>query len=217
MNDTNWGESHSSEPGPWLRRIVTVLGGLVVLFAALAFISFLLLPFLMDSMPRGPSLHPAVGKPLPVLELAPLVRADSPVSLADLHGKVALVNFWGTWCPPCLAEMPHLVKLHQQWQARDDFRFLAVSCSPDPPGSPEDLEGLRSASEAYLDRSGLDFPVYADPDGKTRLGFDSIGPLRGYPTTVVIDRRGLILAVWEGFNPRAPEEIEKRLAEALAN
>jgi thiol-disulfide isomerase/thioredoxin len=196
--------------------VATVLGVLAVVLAALTFGSILLLPLLVKSLPLAPPLHAAVGKPLAVLELAPLVNAEAPVSLADIQGRVALVNFWGTWCPPCLAEMPHLAEVYQRWRDHDDFRFLAVSCSPDPPGSPEDLDQIRSDSQAYLDRAGLEIPVYADPGGKTRLGFDSIGPLRGYPTTVLVDRRGLVVAVWEGFNPKAPVEIENRLAEVLA-
>ena len=57
----------------------------------------------------------AVGRPLGTLELEGLTGADERVTLQDLDGKVALVNFWGTWCPPCVEEFPHLVRLAERY------------------------------------------------------------------------------------------------------
>src|SRR5690606_2449051 len=107
-----------------------------------------------------------------------------PLTLADLQGKVALVNFWGTWCPPCRAELPHLAKLRQKLADRSDFHLLAVSCGE---GGPEDLMELEVSTRVYLEHAKIDLPTYADPDKKTRNAFDSVSGLKGYPTTFLLD------------------------------
>src|SRR5437016_6034197 len=73
--------------------------------------------------------HEGVGQPLPVLELAPLTGASEGLSLEKLRGKVALVNFWGTWCPPCNAEFPHMVELWDEFRGNGQFAMVSVSCT----------------------------------------------------------------------------------------
>ena len=99
------------------------------------------------------------------------------VSLADFRGKVVMVHFWATWCPPCVEEMPTLEQLARSIRAKD-FQILAVSVD----------EGGAAAVAAFMQKHGLSVPVLLDP---TR----SIATLYGtfkFPETYVIDRQGVV-------------------------
>ncbi|HWA98920.1 MAG TPA: TlpA disulfide reductase family protein [Pirellulales bacterium] len=137
--------------------------------------------------------------PLPSLELDPLTGASEPVTLADLKGKVALVNFWGTWCPPCRDEFPHIVELDRHYRARSGFRLLAVSSDG---GSDNDVEALRETTSEFLKQhDATDLPTYVDRGGRTRAAISAAIGFRGYPTTLVLDRTGTIRGSWVGYHP----------------
>src|SRR5262245_27580353 len=57
--------------------------------------------------------NPGIGKSFETIELRPLNKAATPVDLKKLRGHVLLINFWGTWCPPCRLELPHLVEMYR--------------------------------------------------------------------------------------------------------
>lgn len=86
--------------------------------------------------------------PTPALDLADL--AGKPHTLADYRGRVVLVNFWATWCEPCLDEMPSIRKLQQQL-AGEPFTVLAVNYGESA-----------ARIESFLPRVGVDFPVLLD-------------------------------------------------------
>lgn len=104
------------------------------------------------------------------------------VSLADLRGKVVLLNFWATWCKPCEDEMPAMQRLHAAL-AGTDFRLLAVSTDEE-----------RAPVEAFRERLGLTFPILLDP-GKTVA--ESYQTYR-FPESYLIGRDGRILARYIG-------------------
>jgi len=195
---------------PW--ALWAVLG--VVMIAAVlviaAMIALFVMPVLESGLPRGE--HPAVGKKLPRLELQPLLVADRSVGLEDLAGKVVLLNFWGTWCPPCVHELPDIAAIENQYADRDGFKLLAVSCGR---GRQEDVGRLRRETEALLSRRNIDMPVYADLDMTTRLAFDEVAGFEGYPTTILLDGQGVIRDVWVGAASHAEFEaaIEQVLGE----
>ena len=110
----------------------------------------------------------------------PLVTADGKaLRLADFKGRLVLVNFWATWCAPCVREMPSLLRLHKA-RAGADFTVLAVS---------QDLKGW-PAIEPFVGRLGLaDLPIAHDPKGALARAFG----VRGIPTTVLLGRDGRIL------------------------
>lgn len=98
------------------------------------------------------------------------------VSLADLKGKVIFVNFWATWCPPCLAEMPSVNKLYQQFEKDAEVVFIMV-----------DADSNFSKAQAYMDRKKYKLPVYAVASAIPEIMF------RGsLPTTIVFDKKGRI-------------------------
>ena len=97
------------------------------------------------------------------------------IGLADLRGKVVMVHFWATWCPPCVEELPTLAKLYKELKG-GDFEMLAVSVD----------EGGSAAVNAFLRKNGLNLPVLLDPGG-------SVSGLYGtykFPETYIVDRRG---------------------------
>jgi thiol-disulfide isomerase/thioredoxin len=101
-------------------------------------------------------------------------------SLADFRGQVVLVNFWATWCAPCIKEMPALERLHQAL-AGEGLAVLAVS---------QDRNGA-AVVNPFLARIGLQhLPVYLDAKGVLGRAF----AVKGLPTTVLIDRDGLVQA-----------------------
>ena len=100
----------------------------------------------------------------------------SVLSLADLKGKVVFINFWATWCPPCLAEMPSINKLYQQFEKDAEVVFIMV-----------DADSNFTKAQAYMDRKKYKLPVYAVASTIPEIMF------RGsLPTTIVFDKKGRI-------------------------
>jgi peroxiredoxin len=149
---------------------------------------------------QGPGLRP--GSPAPPFSLP--VRGGGSVSLAALAGKVVVVNFWATWCPPCVAEMPSLDRLHRGL-SHEGLVVLAVAVDED-----------ESALAAFALKAGLTLTVLRDPGGTVSNGAFRV---RGYPETLVIGRDGVVVEAYRGPADWAtPEAIEhfRRLLKASA-
>lgn len=128
------------------------------------------------------------------------VDADgSRHTLAELKGKVVLVDVWATWCPPCRRSLPEVAEL----QRKGGTEFVVLALSVDKGGWQDVKPYLAQNPELGL-RAGI-------PDGSR--GLDAFGSIRGIPTTLVIDRQGRIRTRWSGF---IPGQAEKALKEALA-
>jgi thiol-disulfide isomerase/thioredoxin len=197
---------------------VAILG---VLFLMALTASFVLLPILWERMggPEqqesggGPEQHRGVGRTLPRLELYPLTAEGGMVTLPDIRGRVVLLNFWGTWCPPCREELPHIAVVQRKFRGQNSFQLLAVSCGR---GVHEDLEQLRADTQAFLDQQNFDLPTYADPNSITRNAVNEASRFDGYPTTLLLDRQGIIRRVWVGYRPGVAGEMEESIARLLA-
>ena len=94
----------------------------------------------------------AVGDLAPDFQLED--TKGNKVSLSDLRGKIVLVNFWATWCPPCIEEMPSMERLHEVI-AGDDFVMLAINTE----------ENGRSVVPAFLQKTPYTFPILYDDKG----------------------------------------------------
>ena len=99
------------------------------------------------------------------------------VSLAQLKGKVVMVNFWATWCPTCRAEMPQWQKFYDAYKDKG-FELIALSID-------DDEKLLRQVSK----ERGFSFPIAWRWDDKTD---DNFGDIIGTPTLYVIDRSGKV-------------------------
>ena len=128
----------------------------------------------------------------------------APQSLADYRGKVVLLNFWASWCPPCLREMPSMERLRQKMAGRP----LAIVA----------LDSAETADEvnAFLSRMKVGFSILLDPDG----GNTKRWKVFALPTTFLLDGEGRVRYVLTGPTEwdegEALEVIESLLAELPA-
>jgi len=125
---------------------------------------------------------PKAPKPLP--ELAFTDAEDKPLSLADYKGKAVLLNFWATWCAPCVKEMPSLDRLQAE-MGKD--RFVVLPLSLDGPSKPK-------VAPFYADKKLANLGIYFDK-GKKVMGALDISVL---PTSVLIDAQGREIGRLEG-------------------
>ena len=124
----------------------------------------------------------AAPKPLPDLEIQS--ADDQPIKLSDLRGKVLLLNFWATWCAPCVKEMPSLDRL-QAALPRD--KYLVVPLSIDGPSRPK-------VAPFYKDQKLANLGIYFDKGRKTMQGLD----VTLLPTSILVDAKGRELGRIEG-------------------
>lgn len=129
------------------------------------------------------------GQPPPALETT--TWDGKPVSLGGLTGRVVLLNFWATWCKPCVAEMPELIRIQERFGLRD---FLVLSINLD-----DDLGTL----EKYLKNDPLPFPVVHSPGMGSKI--PSRYGVRVLPTNVILDRDGTIMQVSTGYRLQQQE------------
>jgi peroxiredoxin len=113
---------------------------------------------------------------------APLLDGGS-VSLSDHRGKVVFLDFWASWCPPCLTSMPLLDALQAEFPGAD-FQVLAVNVDRDP-----------DKAHRFLASHPVAYPSASDPAGRLPESYE-IGTM---PTSFLIDREGVIHHVHEGF------------------
>jgi len=125
-----------------------------------------------------------VGSPAPDFTLLSL--AGPPVSLHEQQGKVVLVNFWTTWCPPCREEMPALQRAHERL-ADQGLVVLGVNWTQE-----DNLADV----EAFVQEFGLTFPILLDSDG---LVNKDLYQVLGLPTSVLIGRDGTVRAIRIGI------------------
>ena len=106
-------------------------------------------------------------------------------SLADLKGEVVFLDFWATWCPPCVVSAPEVERLSNDFRSKG---LTVVSISLD-----DSLPPVRQ----FVERFGLSSRVALsnDPQLSARYG------VQGIPHFVLIDREGYVAGVWEGFRP----------------
>jgi len=149
-----------------MRRLIYVLPILVLAVLGAYFAA---------GLGRDPQKLPSalIGKPAPQFALPSIDGQPLAFSTADLKGEVSLVNVWASWCPPCVAEAPMLLKI-----ARAGVPIFGL----DYKDKPDD-------AKAFLARYGNPFKaIGADRDGKVAIDWG----VYGYPETFVVDRNGIV-------------------------
>ncbi len=141
----------------------------LIIFVALGLLLFKGLSLDPNAMPSA-----LIDKPLPEFNLPSLQQAEQTISHKDLLGEVALLNVWATWCPSCMAEHPHLMRIAEQ----EGVPIIGV-----------DYKDERQAALKWLEKWGDPYRLNIY-DEKGRLGID-LGVF-GAPETYLIDHRGVI-------------------------
>lgn len=134
----------------------------------------------------------SIGKVAP-LDYTVKDMNGTDVRLSSFKGKIIILNFWATWCPPCLEEIPDLITLQEQF--KDDIVVLGFSIDDKP-------EQLRE----YAAKIQMNYPVLVGA-GHENIQ-EAYGPMWGVPVTVIIDRAGRIAKKQSGIRTRAQFERE---------
>ncbi|MFA4982022.1 MAG: TlpA disulfide reductase family protein [Candidatus Omnitrophota bacterium] len=119
-----------------------------------------------------------------------------PVTLSEFKGKVIILDFFASWCPPCRMEIPDFIAL-QKTYASQGFTMVGVSLVD------------KNETAKFVSQQNINYPVAVD-DGKAS---DSYGPIRSIPTTFLIDKDFKIAKVFIGY--RAKDVFEKEIQELL--
>ena len=144
-----------------------------------------------------------MGDPAAPLDIAEWVRGDA-VDLADVQGnKVVVVEFWATWCGPCLTSIPHLTELQHKFADRG---VVVIGISAEDPGT----------VRPFLDRMGakMDYTVAVDNNRQTSKGYMTAYGQNGIPHAFVIDLEGRI--AWHGHPMSELDQVLDRIAPAVA-
>ena len=124
--------------------------------------------------------------------------ADNEHSLYDYRGKIVLVNFWATWCPPCAVEIPHLVELYNKYKEKG-LIILGLSLDTDP-----------EKIKYFVKKNEMEYPVLL---GARKL--IKTYAIKGVPTAYMIDKDGSIVNKFVGYAPGAEKDIEKLILKLI--
>jgi len=158
--------------------------------------------FVMVSLAAGPqgcaaSDNSAARRPAADFQLTDL--NGTPLSLSSLKGKVVLIDFWATWCPPCRMEIPHLKELYASYKGKG-LEIVGLSIEEDA-----------GAVKGFVQSNGIPYPV-ALADAKLQQAY---GGIRGIPTAFLVDKKGRIAKQLFGYTDKEvfDREIQKLLSE----
>ncbi len=125
------------------------------------------------------------------------------MSLADYSGRMVLLNFWATWCAPCVLEMPSMQTLYHTFRDQG-LEVVAVNVQED-----------RETVAAFVEEHGFSFSVLLDGNGRTTSNY----AVRGLPTSYLIDRKGNLIGMKVGFHlwdePEVIDTFERLLEEGV--
>lgn len=138
-----------------------------------------------------------IGEQAPPFQLT--ADDGSGASLRDYRGKYVLLNFWATWCPPCIQELPSLNTLHRELEP-NGLVVLGIS-----------VDENKQAYENFLERFDVDFPTVRDPE----MAVASLYGTSRYPETYLIDPDGYVLRKYEGPEDWMRPEIVNYLRSLL--
>lgn len=117
--------------------------------------------------------------------------AGNQVSLASFKGKVIILNFFASWCPPCRAEIPDFIELQKQYGPKG-FTVVGVALV-----SPED-------AKSFAEQAGINYPVLVDDNKVSNI----YGPIRSIPTTFIIGKDFKVAKMYIGGRPKSAFEAD---------
>lgn len=147
--------------------------------------------------PAGSLAFLSAAPSLPILD-----RAGRATDLRKEKGKLLIVHFWATWCPPCVEELPALSRFWEKYRGRGDVALYAVSVDKD-----------WKTVDAFSARNPHGLPVYLDPQAATAGRFGSAQ----YPETYVVNRSGRVLFRVQGPVSWNDPDVARRIDQLLAS
>ena len=153
--------------------------------------------FLMPSVSSWISVR-ETNKKAPKFEVISL--SGEKINSTDLQGKIVIVDFWATWCAPCIAEFKQLEKFQNKFSSRQDVVLLVIN---------EDEGGNMDLSRKFISKQAFNLPFYVDSFGKAYSAFEA----NAYPALYVIDKESNIRLIKAGFNPS--EDLVRTLTDKI--
>jgi peroxiredoxin len=119
--------------------------------------------------------------------------------LAEQRGEIILINFWASWCGPCIQEMPQLDKLAQKYQSLG-VQVWGIN-----------VENDSTAAKAYLSKVAVGFPILFDLENQVSKAYQ----VEAMPTTVILDKDGQVRTVHRGYKPGYEKKYEDDIKKLL--
>ncbi len=177
----------------------STLGALALVLALLAGVAGLSRVFRSSSTLSGGVGRDAPDFTLPVVANAAELGGDAAtLSMKELRGRPVLLDFWATWCGPCRAEAPIVVRVSRRWRDRG-VGVVGVNTDLPNEGDPR----------AFARAHGLSYPIVRDDSGVAQRAYD----VDSLPTLVVVSRTGKIVAVRSGVTDDT--ELERLVQQAM--
>lgn len=138
-------------------------------------------------------------------DVAPNFKASSldgskTVDIKQLEGKVVFVDFWASWCAPCLKSLPEFEKLQSSFANRDDVVVLAINLDEDP----------KSAAK-FINKLNVTYDILADSSGEIPAAFG----VSAMPSSYIIDKSGVIQYVHKGYKSGDVDKIRMKIEQLL--
>ncbi len=127
------------------------------------------------------------------------INTGQQISLTDYRGKVVLLDFWASWCPPCLASLPAYDQMREEI-GTEEFEIIAVN-----------VDQYTEDGLAFLEKHPVRYPVLADPDGEIGIPYE----IRTLPRSFLIDRDGQIVSSHRSFKTGDEIELKQEIEKLL--
>ena len=152
--------------------------------------------FCLTTAATTPSMTP--GKKLPLFEL-PLLQKKEPLALKKFEGKVVILDFWASWCSPCEAAIPDLIKLQKKYGSQG-LQIIGVNVDND-----------LSEAKKFIQRTQMTFPAVHD---KGQKYLDQLS-IQAIPTTLLLDRQLKLNSIFNGYHSYTKKKLESNLKKLL--
>lgn len=127
------------------------------------------------------------------------LRDGRSIRLADYRGKIVLIDFWASWCPPCLLSLPAYEKMRKEIDS-EEFEIIAINVDE------QTQDGLD-----FLEDYPVSYPVLADPEGDIGIPYG----IRSLPMSFLVDRNGLIVQSYRSFKAGDETSLKQQIERLL--